>query len=90
MTPNRKKCPHVVHFKVPRDWLETNSRHQKRYSKDARRQDRVKIGEDEVEEVEEFVYLGATVRKDGGGTEDIRNRLNKARRAFYNLTKIWR
>ena len=56
----------------------------------ARRQDRVKIGEDEVEEVEEFVYLGATVRKDGGGTEDIRNRLNKARRAFYNLTKIWR
>ena len=40
--------------------------------------------------MEEFVYLGATVRKDGGGTEDIRNRLNKARRAFYNLTKIWR
>ena len=32
MTPHRKKCPHVVHFNVPRDWFETNSRHQKRYS----------------------------------------------------------
>ena len=28
----QKKC-HVAHFKVPRDWFETNSRHQKRYSK---------------------------------------------------------
>ena len=32
MTPHRKKCPHVVHFNVPRDWFETNSLHQKRYS----------------------------------------------------------
>ena len=31
MTPHRKTCPHVVHFNVPRDWFETNSRHQKRY-----------------------------------------------------------
>ena len=29
----QKKCSHVVHFKVPRDWFETNLRHQKRYSK---------------------------------------------------------
>ena len=29
----RKKCPHVVHFKLPRYWFETNLRHQKRYSK---------------------------------------------------------
>ena len=32
MTPHRKKCPHVVRFNVPRDWFETNSRYQKRYS----------------------------------------------------------
>ena len=32
MTPHRKKCPHVVHFNVPRDWFETNLPHQKRYS----------------------------------------------------------
>ena len=23
----QKKCPHVVHFNVPRDWFEINSRH---------------------------------------------------------------
>ena len=28
----QKKCAHVVHFNVPRDWFELNSRHQKRYS----------------------------------------------------------
>ena len=32
MTPNRKKCPHVVHFNIPRDWFETNSQNQKHYS----------------------------------------------------------
>ena len=37
MTPHRKKCPHVVHFNVPRDWFETNSRHQKRYSEDGKK-----------------------------------------------------
>ena len=31
MTPHRKKYPHVVHFNVPRDWFEANSRLQKRY-----------------------------------------------------------
>ena len=28
----QKKCRHVMHFNVPRDWFETNLRHQKRYS----------------------------------------------------------
>ena len=27
----------MVHFNVPRDWFETNSRHQKRYSKGGKR-----------------------------------------------------
>ena len=37
MTTHRKKCPHVVHYKVPRDWFETNLRHQKRYSKGSKK-----------------------------------------------------
>ena len=28
----QKNCPHVVHFKVPRDCFETHSRHQKCHS----------------------------------------------------------
>ena len=47
------------------------------------------IGREEVEDVEEFVYLGRTVTKEGGGTEDITKRLSKARGAFFNLKKVW-
>ena len=54
-----------------------------------RREDKVMIGREEVEDVEEFVYLGTTVTKEGGGTEDIgKKRLSKARGAFFNLKKI--
>ncbi|PIK43013.1 hypothetical protein BSL78_20130 [Apostichopus japonicus] len=49
----------------------------------------LKINNIEVEDVEEFIYLGAKVSKDGGGTEDIKNRLGKARGAFRNLRRIW-
>ena len=53
----------------------------------ARREDKVMIERKEVEDVEEFVYLGATVIKKGGGTEDIKKRLSKAQGAFCK--KIW-
>lgn len=36
MAPNRKKFPHVVHINVPRNWFETNSRHQDCYSEDGK------------------------------------------------------
>ena len=52
----------------------------------------MKIGNKEVENVEEFVYLGVTVTNKGGGMEDIKKRLNKARGAFFNwmkICKIW-
>jgi len=43
----------------------------------------------EVEDVEEFPYLGAIVDKEGGGSKDIMNRLQKARSAFQRLGKVW-
>ena len=54
-----------------------------------RREYKVLIGSEEVEDVEEFVYQGTTVTKEVGGTEDIKKRLSKARGAFFNLKKIW-
>jgi len=53
------------------------------------RLEKIRVRADEVEGVAEFVYLGAKVSKDGRGTEDIKNRLRKARGAFQNLTKLW-
>ena len=53
--------------------------------------DRVGIVVDgkEVEDVGEFAYLGAIVDKEGGGSKDIRNRLQKAWGAFQRLWKMW-
>lgn len=42
-----------------------------------------------LEDVDRFVYLGATVSKEGGGTEDIHNRVVKARGVFLTSKKIW-
>ena len=41
-----------------------------------------------IEDVDRFVYLGATVSKEGGGTEDIQSRVVKARGVFLRLKKI--
>lgn len=42
-----------------------------------------------IEDVDRFVYLGVTVFKEGGGIEDIYNRVVKARGVFLKLKKIW-
>ena len=42
-----------------------------------------------LEDVEKFTYLGATVCKQGGGEEDIKARLGKARGAFVKLNRVW-
>ncbi|KAL9972125.1 hypothetical protein ACROYT_G018376 [Oculina patagonica] len=42
-----------------------------------------------LEDVEKFIYLGATVCKQRGGEEDIKARLGKARGAFVKLNRVW-
>ena len=44
---------------------------------------------EEVEDVEEFVYIVAIVDKEGGGSKDIGNRLRKSRGTFQRLWKVW-
>ena len=39
--------------------------------------------------MEEFVYLGALLDKEGGTTKDIQHRLSKARQAIYRMRRIW-
>ena len=43
----------------------------------------------EVDDVEEFTYLGAIVDKVGGGTKDILHRLQKAGGTFQRLGRVW-
>ena len=56
----------------------------------SRNNDMVEVNGKGIEDVDRFVYLGATVSKEGGGTEDIHNRVLKARWVFMRLKKIWR
>ena len=55
----------------------------------AKNQEKINIKEQDIEEVDEFTYLGATICKEGGGMKDLKNRLSKARGAFARLNKIW-
>ena len=55
----------------------------------ARNQEKIIINGQDIEDVDEFVYLGAKVCKEGGGMKDLKNRLSKARGAFNKLKKIW-
>ena len=50
----------------------------------------MKLQQEEIREVNKFVYLGSIVSKDGGSDEDIKCRISKARHAFNTLRPIWR
>ena len=54
-----------------------------------RNKEPVMIKDQEIEDVEKFVYLGATGSNVGGGTENINNRVLKAKGVFRKLRKIW-
>ena len=43
-----------------------------------------------IEEVQEFVYLGSKITTDGNSEMDVLHRLSKARGAFAVLRNIWR
>ena len=45
---------------------------------------------EEIEEVNNFVYLGSNVSKEGGTAQDIRKRTGKACGAFNKFSKLWR
>ena len=49
----------------------------------------VKVGDRDLEEVEEFTYLGSIVDGRGGTDSDVKTRIGKARTAFRQLRNIW-
>ena len=55
-----------------------------------RQQDPVRLHQEGIIEVDNFVYMGSVVSKDGGTNEDIKCRMNKARHAFNTLRTISR
>ena len=64
--------------------LKVNSQKTKVMRINSRTDDRIYIDGEEVEDVDKFVYLGATLTKSGGGMGDMENRI-----AYRQLSKIW-
>ena len=52
--------------------------------------DPVKLGEQDIEDVTEFTYLGAKVTQDGNTEAEIKTRINKARGACAAMKNIWK
>ena len=52
--------------------------------------DPLRLHQENIKEVDKFVYLGSVVSKDGETDEDIKCRINKAIHAFNTLRPIWR
>ena len=52
-------------------------------------ENRILIDDQELKEVDKYNYLGANVSKQGGGGDDIVNRMCKARVSFMKLKQIW-
>ena len=50
----------------------------------------VELENDDLEEVEEFTYLGSVMSKSNATVKDITNRLQKAKSSFVQLNKVWR
>ena len=48
----------------------------------ARNQDAIKLRGQDIEDVEQFTYLGATVCKEGGGMKDIKKQTFKSQRSI--------
>ena len=55
----------------------------------ARNQNAIKLRGQDIEDVEKFTYLAATVCKEGDGMKDIKSRLSKSRGAFVRLKQVW-
>ena len=69
--------------------LKINEKETKILRLNNRKMEPVKLEGKDIEDVDEFTYLGAVVSKEGGGGKDMDSRLNKARAAFTKLNKVW-
>ena len=59
----------------------------KGHEKNARVQENIKLNGDEIEEVDDFTYLGSKMSNTGDGEVEIRARLAKASQAFASLSQ---
>ena len=50
----------------------------------------IKVGTQPIKEVEQFIYLGSLIAKDGNAQSNSNNRIGKAAAVFRRMNKIWK
>ena len=85
---SRDKTSRLVNEAV-RVGLKINAKKSEVMRVNARNDQRIEVNTEQIDEVEEFVYLGALVDKEGRVMRDIQQRLSKARQAFYRIQTTW-
>ena len=50
----------------------------------------IKVGEETIENVNEFIYLGSLLTSDNNCTMEIKRRINKAKGIMAGFNNIWR
>ena len=58
-------------------------------SQQTKNKELITLYDQKIEDVDKFTYLGAVMDKEGGGSCDIKNRIQKARGTFHRLRNIW-
>lgn len=57
-------------------------------SKNNRTMDNINVGNEPINAVEQFAYLGSLITEDGRSTKEINKRINHAKRAFYDKKQL--
>ena len=70
--------------------LKVSTKKTKGMRMNARVQENIKLNGDEIEEVDDFTYLGSKMSNTGDGEVEIRARLAKASQAFASLRSTWK
>ena len=50
----------------------------------------INIQGENIEQVEQFVYLGGLINADGSNEKDIHRRIGRTSQAFWMMSKIWK
>jgi hypothetical protein len=48
------------------------------------------LGDESIEDVVSFVYLGSKITRDGGTTQDVAQRIQKSNGTFVQIYPVWR
>ena len=47
--------------------------------------EKVKLGNEKIDQMDIFTYLGSIISKDGGSSEDVKSRIAKAQGVFFTV-----